>query len=71
MNKIKVHDKTFEPYLSEKIILKRVSELGCELSKLYHKENPIFLVVLNGAFMFASDLLKCIEFECEVHFIKL
>lgn len=71
MNKIKVHDKTFEPYLSEKIILKRVSELGCELSKLYHKENPIFLVVLNGAFMFASDLLKCIDFECEIHFIKL
>lgn len=71
MDKIYVHDKKFERYLSEKVIAERVSVLGSEISKIYHKENPIFLVVLNGAFMFASDLLKHFEFDCEVHFIKL
>ena len=71
MSEIYVYDKKFEPYLSEKVIAERVRVLGSEISKTYHKENPIFLVVLNGAFMFASDLLKHFEFDCEVHFIKL
>ena len=33
--------------------------------------NPLFLVVLNGAFMFASDLFKKLTIECEISFVKL
>lgn len=71
MSTIKVHDKTFEPYISKQEIVKRIEVLGKEIAETYRTENPIFLVVLNGAFMFASDLVKHFDFDCEVHFIKL
>lgn len=71
MNTIKVHDKTFEPYISKQEIAARIEVLGKEITERYQTENPIFLVVLNGAFMFASDLIKHFDFDCEVHFIKL
>lgn len=71
MNIINVHDKTFEAYISKKQIEERISTLGAELSEAYRTQNPIFLVVLNGAFMFASDLVKHLDFDCEIHFIKL
>ena len=68
---IKLHDKTFEPYLDKSTIEKRVLEISAEITKAYADEKPIFLVVLNGAFIFASDLLKQLNFDCEIHFIKL
>lgn len=68
---IKLHDKIFEPYLEKSTIEKRVSEISAEITKAYADEKPIFLVVLNGAFIFASDLLKQLNFDCEIHFIKL
>jgi len=71
MNPIKIHDKIFEAYISDQKIAARIDELGKEITKIYRMENPIFLVVLNGAFMFASDLIKHFDFACEVHFIKL
>lgn len=66
-----LHDKTFEPYLSSITIQERIKEIGKEITTAYADKNPIFLVVLNGAFMFASDLLKELDFNCEIHFIKL
>lgn len=68
---IKLHDKIFEPYLDESTITKRISEISVEITEKYATEKPIFLVVLNGAFIFASDLLKQLNFDCEIHFIKL
>jgi hypoxanthine phosphoribosyltransferase len=68
---IKLHDKTFEPYLDKSTIEKRVLEISAEITKAYADEKPIFLVVLNGAFIFASDLLRQLNFDCEIHFIKL
>ena len=71
MNTITVHDKTFEAYISKSEIAARIEIMSLEIVKKYRTENPILLVVLNGAFMFASDLVKCFDFDCEVHFIKL
>ena len=51
-------DKTFVPYISEDKILSRIKELGRELRLDYGTENILFLSVLNGSFMFTSDLMK-------------
>lgn len=68
---IKVHDKSFDTYLSEEVILKRVKELSEQISKDYTGRRPLFIAILNGSFMFASDLFKHLEFEAELCFIKL
>lgn len=68
---IQVKDKSFVDFLSDETILKRVSEMGSELSKDYEGKNPLFIVVLNGAFMFASDLFKKLEIPAEITFIRL
>ena len=71
MSVIKVHDKSFDTYLSEEIILKRVKELAADLTKEYAGKRPLFIAILNGSFMFASDLFKHLNIEAELCFIKL
>ncbi|GJM34873.1 MAG: hypoxanthine phosphoribosyltransferase [Saprospiraceae bacterium] len=68
---IQLHDLQFRPYLQAAEIQKRVQELGSELKQQYAGQNPLFLGVLNGAFVFAADLIRACDFECEVSFIKL
>jgi hypoxanthine phosphoribosyltransferase len=68
---IKVHDKSFETYLSEETILNRVKEIAGAISKDYAGKRPLFIVILNGSFMFASDLFKHLSIEAELCFIKL
>jgi hypoxanthine phosphoribosyltransferase len=68
---IKVHDKSFETYLSEETILQRVKEIGAAISKDYAGKRPLFIAILNGSFMFASDLFKQLTIEAELCFIKL
>ena len=71
MSVIKVHDKTFVPYLPEAIILEKVKELAEQLDKDYAGKKPLFIAILNGSFMFASDLFKYLSIEAEICFIKL
>jgi hypoxanthine phosphoribosyltransferase len=68
---IKVHDKSFETYLSEETILQRVKEIAATISKDYAGKRPLFIAILNGSFMFASDLFKQLTIEAELCFIKL
>ena len=68
---IKVHDKSFETYLSEEIILEAYKELAEEINKDYAGKRPLFIAILNGSFMFASDLFKHLTIEAELCFIKL
>ncbi|MFN4314419.1 MAG: hypoxanthine phosphoribosyltransferase [Chitinophagaceae bacterium] len=68
---IKLHDKTFETYLSEPVIQQRIQELGQQISADYAGRRPLFVAILNGSFMFAADLLKHISPEAEICFIKL
>ncbi len=65
------HGLTFEPYIRQAEIQARVAELGAAISARYRTQRPLFLVVLNGAFIFAADLLRACRFECEVTFIRL
>ncbi len=71
MKPIRVKDKSFSPFIREKEILDAVDQLAEKLMRDLDGKNPLFLVVLNGAFMFAADLMKRINIPCEVSFVKL
>jgi hypoxanthine phosphoribosyltransferase len=71
MPTIKVHDKTFVPYLPEALILEKVKELAAELNKDYAGKKPLFIAILNGSFMFTADLFKELTIDAEICFIKL
>jgi len=68
---IQLHDKIFEPYLPAPQIQKRIQEMAADIMKDYAGKRPVFLAILNGAFMFMSDLFKEIKIDAEVCFIKL
>lgn len=70
MEKLIVNDKSFEIYINESEILERVKGLAHEIALKEAQHKPVFLAVLNGSFMFAADLLKQINFNCEIQFIK-
>lgn len=61
----------FKEYLTQQEIEERVAELGEELSEKYKGKNPIFIGVLNGAYIFLSDLMRHVDISCEVDFLKL
>ncbi|MBS1585630.1 MAG: hypoxanthine phosphoribosyltransferase [Bacteroidetes bacterium] len=71
MTTIQVHDKTFTPYITAAQIQQRVKELGAQIDKDYAGKKPIFISILNGSFIFAADLFRCITVETEISFIKL
>ncbi len=68
---ITLHDLQFTPYLSEQEIAIAISEVAARLNADFAHKKPLFLGVLNGAFLFASELIKQFEYECEVSFIKV
>jgi len=67
----KVLDKEFIPYLSSEEILVRVKEIADKLNKCLEGKDPIFMGILNGSFMFASDLYKQITVPSQITFLKL
>lgn len=71
MRKIKIHDKIFESYISEVEIDQAVTEVAKKITSKYRGRKPVFLGVLNGCFFFAADLLKKIDFKCEISFVKV
>jgi hypoxanthine phosphoribosyltransferase len=68
---ITLNDKVFVPFISEQEIANKVKQLADDLKKDYNGKKPLFLAILNGAFMFASELFKELEIEAEICFIKL
>ena len=71
MSTIQVLDKKFVPFISAETIQHKVKELAAQLDKEYAGKRPLFIAVLNGSFMFASDLFKSLTIEAEICFIKL
>ena len=67
---IKVHEKSFETYLSDATIQQRVSEIATAINKDYTGKKPLFICILNGSFMFAADLFKQLTIESELCFIS-
>lgn len=71
MQPVKVHDKSFNTYLSEKVIQDKIRELADAINRDYAGKRPLFISILNGSFMFSADLFKHLTIEAEISFIKL
>jgi len=71
MHNIQLDHKTFAPYLSRKQIADRVKHLATELQSSFMDENTLVFVIMNGAFVFAADLVREFTFACPLRFIKL
>ena len=71
MSEIWVRDKKFSLFLSENEVLKGVKNVAESISRDLKGKDPLFICVLNGAFIFASDLIKQLDFPCELCFIRL
>lgn len=68
---IKLHDLQFVPFIAEDKINEAIDKVSNKLNKDLVDKNPLFIVVLNGAFMFASEVLKRFNHDCEISFVKL
>jgi len=71
MNTIQIQDKKFRLSIEEEVIQKAVKQVADKINEELADLNPLFICVLNGAFMFAGDLMKTINFPCEITFVKL
>ncbi len=68
---IQLNDKSFDVFIQEKEILKEISDLANRINTDYKGQEVTFIAILNGAFMFAADLLKSITIPCEISFVKV
>lgn len=68
---VQLHDKKFEKYIDREQIKQAVEKIGNQINTDLAGKNPLFLVVLNGAFVFAADLLRMFTHNCDISFIKL
>ncbi|MDI3322264.1 hypoxanthine phosphoribosyltransferase [Pinibacter soli] len=66
-----VNGKFFKPYLSDNDIQNAIARIADEIKAEYKDKRPLFIAILNGSFMFASDLFKKLEIDAEICFIKL
>lgn len=71
MSIVQVKDKQFALYISHETIKERVKEVAAEIEADLKDKNPLFLVILNGSFVFAADLLREMMFPCEITFIRM
>ena len=68
---VKLHDLEFEPFISEGEITGTIERISAELNRDFGDKKPVFIGVLNGSFMFASEVIKRFKGACEVSFVKL
>ena len=54
---MQIRNKTFKLYLDANTIQKRIAEMGKEITADFHDKNPVFIIVLTGAFVFSSELI--------------
>ena len=70
MSIVKIHDREFVKTISAEEIAAQVKRVAGDINRDYAGKRPLLLGVLNGCFMFASDLMKNLEIECEISFVK-
>jgi len=69
--KVKIKDKDFDVFLTDKEIETAVSALAKKINTDYADKNPLLLAVLNGSFIFCADLIRHLDFDPEISFTKL
>lgn len=68
---IQINDKSFEVFIRENELQEKIKTLAARINDEYQGKEVIFIAILNGAFMFAADLLKSIALPCEISFVKV
>lgn len=68
---IQINDKYFDVFIEKEDILSKVEILASFINSDYEGKEVVFISVLNGSFMFASDLFKKLNLNCEISFVKL
>jgi len=68
---MEINNKNLIKIINETDIQNRVKEIATELSNSFANKNPIFIGVLNGSFIFISDLVRNLSIDCEIDFIKV
>ena len=71
MKRVQVVDKEFNLYIPEEAIKARIEEIAADIRNDLAGKNPLFIIVLNGAFVFVADLLRATDIPCEINFIRL
>ena len=71
MKEIRILDKNFREFLTEKEVKDRIGELARQMNNDLAGKDVVFLGILNGAFLFAADLFRRIELEARISFVKL
>ena len=69
--RIKIKDKEFVLFIKESDIRQYIQKIAADINKDLKGKDPLFLVVLNGSFMFAADLMKSVNIDCRISFVKL
>ena len=70
MNEIRILDKNFREFIPEAEIKSRIEELARQINNDLAGRDVVFLGILNGAFLFAADLFRRIEFPAKISFVK-
>lgn len=70
MTKVQVRDLVFDLFIGRAEIDKAVQQVADAINRDYAGKNPLLLAILNGSFMFASDLMKKVTIPCEITFVK-
>ncbi|MCK5103723.1 MAG: hypoxanthine phosphoribosyltransferase [Cyclobacteriaceae bacterium] len=68
---MQIHDQHFELFISSEKIKQRIHEIAAQINEDFIDKKPLFLSILNGAFIFTADLFREITIPAEVSFIKL
>ncbi|MDX1447413.1 hypoxanthine phosphoribosyltransferase, partial [Lishizhenia sp.] len=68
---LRLQDKTFSTFIDAARVQAAVKSVAQTINSHYKGEDVIFLAILDGAFMFAADLLKHIDLDCEISFVKV
>jgi len=71
MQRVRLHDKDFDLFIPESEVNAAIDRLAGELRVKYNGKRPLFIGVLNGAFFFAAELVKRLDIECEITFVKV
>ena len=71
MKTVTLKDKTFSVSIPEAELFKAIDQVAEKMNADLEGKNPLFIIVLNGAFMFASDLLKRVEIPAQLSFVKV
>lgn len=71
MSHLRIDDRAFVKTISNEQIVSEVKRVAAVINKDYAGKRPLLLGVLNGCFMFAAELLRNLDVECEISFVKL